>query len=257
MPTGALSHLRVVDLTDLRGALAGRMLADLGADVVKIEPPGGDPERLTPPFAGDVVAPDRSLPFLFRNLGKRGAVIDLDDADGLGAPRRACSTRADVLLENLAAGDQTPRASRPRRGARAPPAPRARQPSPTSAATDRAPPGASSPCRRSPRRVRTGPRASRIAHRAGCPGYQAHDCAAVVAVAGALAALVARARHGHGQTVEVSVQEAAMASLAPWGDPARRLRAPLPGAAGRPTRATPTGRPSCCRSPTAGCACWP
>ena len=100
MPTGALAHLRVVDLTDLRGALAGRMLADLGADVIKIEPPSGDPDRLTPPFAGGVAAPDRSLPFLFRNLGKRSAVIDLDHAAGwerLGA----LLARADVLLENF------------------------------------------------------------------------------------------------------------------------------------------------------------
>ena len=48
----ALGHLGVVDLTDLRGALAGRMLAELGADVVKVEPPDGDPGRLRPPFAG-------------------------------------------------------------------------------------------------------------------------------------------------------------------------------------------------------------
>ena len=77
-----LSHLRVIDLTDLRGALAGRILADFGADVVKVEPPGGDPGRLRPPFIADVVAPDRSLPFLFRNTNKRGAVIDLRDDTG-------------------------------------------------------------------------------------------------------------------------------------------------------------------------------
>ena len=65
MGGGPLAHLRVVDLTDLRGALAGRILADLGADVVKVEPPGGDPGRLRPPFAGGVAAPDRSLPFLY------------------------------------------------------------------------------------------------------------------------------------------------------------------------------------------------
>ncbi len=50
---GPLSHVRVVELTDIRGAFAGRMLADLGADVLKVEPPSGDPARLRPPFAGD------------------------------------------------------------------------------------------------------------------------------------------------------------------------------------------------------------
>jgi crotonobetainyl-CoA:carnitine CoA-transferase CaiB-like acyl-CoA transferase len=74
----ALSHLRVVDLTDLRGALSGRMLSDLGAEVIRIERRGHDADRLTPPFAGEVAAPDRSLPFLFRNLGKGAVVLDLD-----------------------------------------------------------------------------------------------------------------------------------------------------------------------------------
>src|SRR6266436_5938123 len=95
-----LTHLRVVDLTDLRGALAGRLLADLGADVIKVEPPGGDPDRLRPPFAGGVAAPDRSLPFLYRNANKRGAVIDLHDAAGWRRFVELCE-RADILIENL------------------------------------------------------------------------------------------------------------------------------------------------------------
>jgi crotonobetainyl-CoA:carnitine CoA-transferase CaiB-like acyl-CoA transferase len=71
--------------------------------------------------------------------------------------------------------------------------------------------------------------ASGFADRPPCwlPGFQAHDCASVVAVVGALAAIASRGRDGRGQTVEVSVQEAAMASLAPWSvilaDYARRF----------------------------------
>src|SRR5947209_8805917 len=95
-----LAHLRVVDLTDLRGAFAGRLLADLGADVVKVEPPRGDPGRLVPPFAGGVAAPDRSLPFLYRNANKRGAVLDLHDADGWHRFCALCE-QADILIENL------------------------------------------------------------------------------------------------------------------------------------------------------------
>src|SRR5437667_12472085 len=97
---GPLAHLRVVDLTDLRGAFAGRLLADLGADVVKVEPPRGDPGRLRAPFAGGVAAPDRSLPFLFRNANKRGVVIDLHSDDGWHRFCELCE-RADVLIENL------------------------------------------------------------------------------------------------------------------------------------------------------------
>jgi len=100
MPAPPLAHLRVVDLTDLRGALAGRLLDDLGADVIKVEPPGGDPDRLRPPFAGGVAAPDRSLPFLYRNANKRGAVIDLHAADGWSRFVDLCE-HADILLENL------------------------------------------------------------------------------------------------------------------------------------------------------------
>jgi crotonobetainyl-CoA:carnitine CoA-transferase CaiB-like acyl-CoA transferase len=211
MASPPLTHLRVVDLTDLRGALAGRMLADLGADVVKVEPPGGDPERLVPPFAGDVAAADRSLPFLFRNLGKRGAVLDLDEPRGWERFVGLCD-RADVLIENRAATD-------PRLAA---PAVRARHPHLVHVTiADR---GASGP--RSGWRLEPLPAfaasgalwASGFPDRPPCwlPGFQAHDCAAVVAVAGALGALRGRARHGHGDTVEVSVEEAAMASFAPW-----------------------------------------
>src|SRR5262245_49354530 len=95
-----LAHLRVVDLTDLRGALAGRLLADLGAEVIKVEPPGGDPGRWRPPFAGGVAAPDRSLPFLYRNANKRGAVIDLDETRGWRRFVDLCE-QADILVENV------------------------------------------------------------------------------------------------------------------------------------------------------------
>src|SRR5262245_5610472 len=61
MPPGPLHHLRVVDLTDLRGALAGRLLADLGADVVKVEAQAGDPDRQRPPFVDGRSTPDGSL----------------------------------------------------------------------------------------------------------------------------------------------------------------------------------------------------
>src|SRR5207253_1189607 len=97
---GPLAHLSVVDLTDLRGALAGRLLADLGADVVKVEPPGGDPDRLRPPFVGGVPGKDRSLPFLYRNANKRGVMLDLHDAGGWRRFLGLCEG-ADILIENL------------------------------------------------------------------------------------------------------------------------------------------------------------
>ncbi|HEX9661571.1 MAG TPA: CoA transferase, partial [Candidatus Binatia bacterium] len=58
---GALSHLRVIELGDIPASYATRLLADLGADVIKVEPPGGDPNRLLPPFSGNIEHPERSL----------------------------------------------------------------------------------------------------------------------------------------------------------------------------------------------------
>ena len=92
-----LAHLRVLDLCDLRGALAGRMLGDLGADVLKVEPPGGEPSRLSAPFAGDQAAPDRSLAFLFRNANKGSVAIDLTDRSGR-ARFEELLERSDLLL---------------------------------------------------------------------------------------------------------------------------------------------------------------
>lgn len=220
MVSGALSHLRVVDLTDLRGALAGRMLADLGADVIRVERPGHDADRLTPPFAGDVAAPDRSLPFLFRNLGKRAAVIHLDDPAGWARFVGLCE-RADILIENTT--DRRLAAD----------AVRARHPHLVHATIGdlgRAGPHAGWQLEPLPAFAASGALwASGFADRPPCwlPGFQAHDCASVVAVLGALAAVASRRRDGCGQTVEVSVQEAAMACFAPWSivlaDYARRF----------------------------------
>ena len=209
-----LAHLRVIDLTDLRGALAGRILADLGADVVKVEPPAGDPGRLRPPFAGGIAAPDRSLPFLYRNANKRGAVLDLHDAASWRHFCELCE-EADILIENLGAANEA-------RHGLVPAEVRARHPHLIHVAI--ADFGLSGP--RASWRLEALPAfaASGALHASGfpdrppcwLPGYAAHDCASAFAVAGALAAVLERARHGEGQTVEVSVQEAAMNGLHPW-----------------------------------------
>src|SRR6185295_5652921 len=102
---GALAHLRVLDLCDLRGALAGRMLADLGADVLKVEPPDGERDRLRPPFVADESASDRSLAFLFRNANKGSVAIELADRRGR-ARLDELLERADVLLENFSLADR-------------------------------------------------------------------------------------------------------------------------------------------------------
>ncbi|MGE5302174.1 MAG: CaiB/BaiF CoA transferase family protein [Alphaproteobacteria bacterium] len=77
---GALGHLRVVEIGDIPASYATRLLADLGADVIKIEPPAGDPNRMLPPFAGNIADPERSLTFINANTNKRGMVLDLKNS---------------------------------------------------------------------------------------------------------------------------------------------------------------------------------
>jgi crotonobetainyl-CoA:carnitine CoA-transferase CaiB-like acyl-CoA transferase len=102
-PDSALKHLRVVELGDIPASYATRWLADLGADVIKIEPPGGDPNRLLPPFAGNIEHPERSLTFIHANTNKRSIVLDLE----LEADRKSFSKlleSANLLVEATSLG---------------------------------------------------------------------------------------------------------------------------------------------------------
>ncbi|HEV2369767.1 MAG TPA: CoA transferase, partial [Acidimicrobiales bacterium] len=93
-----LAGLRVVDQADEKGELAGRMLADLGADVVRVEPPAGAMSRSLYPRHGDT-----SLYWAVRNSNKRGVVVDLDEDAG---QRRLLDLleRADIWIESTRPG---------------------------------------------------------------------------------------------------------------------------------------------------------
>src|SRR3954463_7257040 len=98
-----LGGLRVVEVADEQAEYVGQVLAGLGADVIKIEPPGGSPTRRIGPFFEDVEGPERSLFFWQYNRGKRSVVLDLDDEAG----RRRFDdlvASADVLLESMPVG---------------------------------------------------------------------------------------------------------------------------------------------------------
>ena len=94
----ALNGLRVVELAREPIAWAGKLLADMGADTILVEPPEGDPARAYPPFLDDEPGPDRSLYWWHYHTSKRGVVIDLDNEAGR-ARFRALIATADVLLE--------------------------------------------------------------------------------------------------------------------------------------------------------------
>ncbi len=103
---GPLSGIRVIDLsTVLAGPYATMLLADLGADVVKVEPPDGDATRgWGPPWVGDAAAGTRTAAyFLAVNRNKRAIRLDLKAPDGTEVLRRLL-TGADVLVENFRSG---------------------------------------------------------------------------------------------------------------------------------------------------------
>ena len=100
---GPLSGLRILELADEKGEFCGKLMADLGAEVIKIEPPGGGSSRTVGPFLDDLPDRERSLSFWHYNTSKRGITLNLETEDGRSLFRRLAST-ADVILETLAPG---------------------------------------------------------------------------------------------------------------------------------------------------------
>lgn len=101
--SGPLAGLRVVELCDELGQLAGKLLADMGADVVKVEPPAGSSARTIGPFVDDLPGPDRSLNFWYYNTNKRSLIADLATPEGAVA-WRALVAEADIVIEDRAPG---------------------------------------------------------------------------------------------------------------------------------------------------------
>lgn len=100
----ALDGLKVLDFSIMMaGPYCARLMADLGADVVKVEPPEGDDMRLRPPLRSAPDGSRHSTYFGQLNVGKRSIVLDLKRADDL-ATARALALQADVLLENFRPG---------------------------------------------------------------------------------------------------------------------------------------------------------
>jgi crotonobetainyl-CoA:carnitine CoA-transferase CaiB-like acyl-CoA transferase len=101
MPEAALADIRVLELAPMvAGPYCGKLLADMGADVVKLEPPDGDPARRCGPFPENGPHPERSALFLYNNTSKRGITLDLGVAEAL-EPLERLITWADVLIDGL------------------------------------------------------------------------------------------------------------------------------------------------------------
>ena len=221
-----MTGYRVLELVDLKGDLCGKLLGDLGADVVTIEPPTGSPVRRLAPFAQDIPGPDRSLLFLTRNTNKRGITLDVQSEAGPELFRRLV-TDADVFiettppgyLERLGLDYEHLRTLNPRLV--------------MASVTDFGQTG--------PHRDYKGAPLIAVAMsgamvKAGYPDQPplppsnplGHSVAATMACLSVMFALYARGDSGDGQYIDISAQESAMACLDPWSVPNHSYGAPGP-----------------------------
>jgi crotonobetainyl-CoA:carnitine CoA-transferase CaiB-like acyl-CoA transferase len=208
---GALNGLRVLDLTDYRAHLCGRLLADMGADVIKVEPAGGDMARRIGPFVNDVPHPDRSLFFWFYNLNKRSITLDITQPQG-----------AEILLILAKSADLVIESSKPGRmrelglGWE-----KLHHGNPALALLSITPFGQSGPYRDFQADDTVLTALSGMLYVNGFPahkpvrplGLQAYHSAAYYAAIGAMCAIIARDHDGAGQWLDVSMQEAATAAV--------------------------------------------
>jgi crotonobetainyl-CoA:carnitine CoA-transferase CaiB-like acyl-CoA transferase len=200
MSSRPLEGLRVLDLADEKGELAGRLLADLGADVLRVEPPTGARSRSLPPFHGGT-----SLYFAHRNSNKRGVALDLTqqgDRDRLVD----LAGRADVLVEAFAPGALAERGLAPVDLV-------ARHPHLIALSISDF--GQTGPYRDWVATDATLEAIGGMQFKAGLPGKPpllppgalAYDVAGVMGAFAVLAALLQRRRTGHGQNIDLSVLE--------------------------------------------------
>jgi crotonobetainyl-CoA:carnitine CoA-transferase CaiB-like acyl-CoA transferase len=103
MASELLKGLRMLDLADEKGAVAGKIFADMGADVIKVEPPDGCSTRRIPPFLDDTPGPDRSLYALAYHAGKRSVTANLDSGDGRALVTQLAA-KCDFLVESHPVG---------------------------------------------------------------------------------------------------------------------------------------------------------
>jgi benzylsuccinate CoA-transferase BbsE subunit len=208
---GPLAGVRVLDLCDAKGALAGKLLAGLGADVVLVEPPSGSRLRAVPPFWHGAPHAERSLFFWFYAAGKRGITLDWRTDAGTDLLRRLAA-RADVVLESEPPGGLAARGC----GSDA-----LRAANPGLVVASITPFGQRGP-RRDWRASDTvaqavGGMLAVNGHPDGPPlrslGLQAYHQAGIFAAIGVVSALLARDTTGRGQDVDVSLQAAVTGAL--------------------------------------------
>lgn len=98
-----LEGIRILDVADEKACFCSKLLADLGADVIKVERPGGDPSRNIGPFLGNAPSPHKSLFFSYHNTNKRSITLGLEKEEGRDIFRRLIE-RHDIVVETSPPG---------------------------------------------------------------------------------------------------------------------------------------------------------
>ncbi len=98
-----LRGLQILDLSDEKASFCSKLLADLGAEVIKVERPGGDASRWIGPFWKDMPHPERSLSFWYNNTNKLGITLNLESREGQEIFRQLVS-KADIIIETFPSG---------------------------------------------------------------------------------------------------------------------------------------------------------
>lgn len=208
MAEGSLSDLRIVDLTQgIAGPYCTKLFADLGAEVIKVEPPDGDWSRKLGPFPSDEPHPEKSGLFLHLNTGKKSITLDIESDAGQILVKKLLA-EADVLVES---DGQTRMAKLGLAHADL------KRDLPNLISVSITPFGCSGPYKDYRGNSLTAMAMSTIMYNTGEPdreplttgGTPADYIAGIHAWIGALAAIAYRADHGKGQHVDVSLAEAA------------------------------------------------
>jgi len=204
--SAVLSDIRVIDATDVIGHYAGYLLADLGADVIKVEPLDGDPTRRWLPALPDAPESEAGLQFLLLNANKRSVALDLDDPSGRAAFLRLVKS-ADIVLESWSPARASELGFAPAE---------LREVNPGLIHASITEWGLSGPLAGVPSSDMVAVAQAGLMHLNGVlngpprnlPDHQGYRCASINAAAGVMAALLHRDETGIGQLVEVSMQEA-------------------------------------------------
>ncbi len=211
---GALNDLRVLDLShDVAGPFCGKMLGDLGAAVIKVEPVEGESGRALPPLIEGRQGPEASAFFQYLNTSKRGITLDLDRSEGIRVLQQLVRS-ADIVVESYAPGALT---------AMGLGYDRLEALHPGVILTSITPFGQDGPWRDLPINDLLAYAISGWASVNGRPdgaplkgsGFQASFQAGVAAYIATMAAVVHRDRSGVGQQVDISVLDPVIASFAP------------------------------------------